>query len=286
MRFDFVPTTKEQHEAYIQALREKLREGVGANEDFFRATIEAAGAAMNRFMGRAAPAPAPAPAPSPPSGGAYDSMKRLITNYFDPAVTPNPWFLWNGHCSEDSSTQYTQRYITRCRWAGIGEMALDAVGGMMTSATTVNVPGLAIHGRAASTSAQQLFRLESIARSFKDSVTIGQWLSVIRTLKGASFFSRQACVANAVDPLGASINGALFVGTTALTLNLTNVCLVTSADIHWQAFRELALKRVPRYGAGPALRILFELFGTKYEIDKFVVEPNGWMAVSEALITL
>ncbi|HVJ92799.1 MAG TPA: hypothetical protein VM580_23525 [Labilithrix sp.] len=202
-------------------------------------------------------------------------------NHFDPPATPNPWFVWNGH--DDGPTEYTRRYINQRRCGAVRETAITTLGGLLSPITVVNIPSVLSDGKGAAAASAQLFRLEAVARSFEGSTTISVWLSLVRALKTQQLVSRSAAVARAFVPLGPAIDGVMSVSSKVFSMSLKNVCLATAAEIHWYAFRELSLAKPSKGGVGPGVRMFFELFGANHDIAKFIFEPNGWMAVNEAL---
>lgn len=207
------------------------------------------------------------------------------------ATTPNPLFIWNGH---DGSAKYTQKYLSNRSLKGIGGGVIGVAGAIASGATHVDLGGLAVHGNATGSTLAHMLKLEAIASGYRQSETIGRWIELCMKMKTAKFAIRGGQTAGAVA--GGIASAVLGVGAAAakvgVKLTMTKVVLRTSAEIHWRAFQEQAISRQSK--AGPASRIAYEIFTRrgatrifgKYDVDRFIKEPSGWLALSDKLLLI
>ncbi len=230
--------------------------------------------------------------------GSLQTLRAAFQQRDTIGVTPNPWFIWNGH--DDGPFSYTQKYLRNRGRKGIAGGALAVGGTAASQATQVDVAGIIQHGNAIGSSSAHLVQLRSIAASYRQSRTLTGWFDLLIRMKAFKIGVRGTQLAGAAIPVGAVgiVTGvaaaAVKVG---VKLTYTKVCLVTAADIHWRAFQEQAISGglgLGRGKVGPASRIMYEIFARrgmtrvfgKYDVDRLIKEPTGWMALSDKMLLI
>ncbi len=231
-------------------------------------------------------------------GAGGQTVYNLITQKDGSAIatTPNPWFVFNGH---EGDTRYTKKYLRNRSLKGLGGSALGFAGVAASQATQVDIAGIAMHSNATGSTLAHLYQLQSIAKGYKQSRTISDWIGLVAKMKGIKAGVRGGQLAGAAIPVGA-VGIATGVAAAAVKigvkLTLTKACLTTASDIHWRAFQEQ--KIAGAFGGagkiGPASKIMYELFARrgatrifgKYDVDRLIKEPSGWMAVSDKLLLI
>lgn len=219
----------------------------------------------------------------------YDMIRHKDSKAI--ATTPNPLFIWNGH---DGEAKYTQKYLANRSLKGIGGGVIGVAGAIASGATQVDVGGLAMHANASGSTLAHMLKLEAIAKGYRQSETISRWIELCMKMKTAKLAIRGGQAAGALA--GGIASTVLGVGAGAakvgVKLTMTKVVLRTSAEIHWRAFQEQAISRQSK--AGPASRIAYEIFTRrgatrifgKYDVDRFIREPSGWLALSDKLLLI
>lgn len=215
----------------------------------------------------------------------------------DPIV-PNPWFVWNGQ--DEADNKYTRSYLKHRGWKKKAGSAFSFGGSMASEVTQIDVAGALMHGQATALSSAHIIQLKTIAKGHRQSKTISDWLDLLVKLKAIKAGVRGAQLAGAVIPIGVVGNAtdiAAKIGKIGVKLTYTKATLVTSADIHWRAFQEQAIS-TGRFGSGgkvgPASRIMYEIFAKrgatrvfgKYDVDRIIKEPSGWVALNDKLMLM
>lgn len=294
-----MPSAQDDFNASYAAIRSQLKGGVGASsggsvskEDVFWAVIEGVAAVLDGALGTSG---AMSGAGAGASGGGLKLIYDCIQGRgFEPAATPNPWFVWNGH--DDNPTSYTRQYLKNRMKKGLAGSAIAVAGAGVSFVSVVDVGAIAQHGNAVGSTAAHIYKFHVIAKSYKETRTISNWLHTILVMKSLKAGIRGAGLAGACIPVPAvgAVTGVLAAAAKiGAKLTMTKVCLATAADLHWRAYQELVLTR-SFGGTGPALRIMHELFQRRgatrifgqYDVHKIIREPNGWMAVQDKLMLI
>lgn len=104
------------------------------------------------------------------------------------------------------------------------------------------------------------------------------------------------CSAIPVPAVGIITGIAAAAGKVGVTLTFSKIAAATAAEIHWRAFQEQAISGGLKLGAGagvgPASRMLYELFTRRgatrvfgrYDVNRIIKEPAGWLAVYDKLM--
>jgi hypothetical protein len=286
---------KTQFDATYNEVRQQLKRGVsseagGGKEATMWAVIEATAAIFDGVMSAAL---------GGPIGGMVSGTIRLYYDMIsdstsEPSAVPNPWFVWNGH--DDNPTWYTREYMKNRNLKGIAGGAVALAGMGVSFVSQVDVGGILQHGNAVGSTGAHMVKFQSIAKSYRESRTIANWLGVIMKMKAMKLGVRGAGLVGSCVPVPAvgAVTGVLAAaGKLGAKLSMTKVCLATSADLHWRAYQEMTLTRTFG-GTGPALRIIRELFTRrgatrvfgKYDVDQIIREPNGWIAINDKLMLI
>lgn len=211
-----------------------------------------------------------------------------------PPVVPNPWFVWNGHGDGADNTN-SREYLGSRRWKTIGGTAISTAGAVASVHTAgVNVGAAVVHGNATASTAAHLLGLRALAKSYKQSRTIADWLDTVMHMKAMKATVRGGQLLGSVIP-GASlpVNIAAAAEKAGIKITMTNVCFCTAADIHWRAYQE----QVISHGGGkigPASRIYWEIFTRRgltrifgqYDIAGLIREPGGWLPLADKLLLI
>lgn len=213
-------------------------------------------------------------------------------------LVPNPWFVVNGH--EDRDTAYAKKYLKNRDYKKKGSTAVGVVGSVSSQYTQVDVAGILKHGNALGSTSAHIYKLRSMAGNYKQSKTLTGWFDLIIKMKALKAGSRGTQLAGAAIPIGA-VGIATDVANAALTLGIkltmTKACLATAADVHWRAYQEQAISGGLGKGTGkvgPASNIMYEIFARrgatrifgKYDVDKLIKDPAGWLALNDKLMLL
>jgi hypothetical protein len=140
-----------------------------------------------------------------------------------------------------------------------------------------------------------LYKFRSIANRTRQSKTIGGWIDLVIKMKAIKATIRTTQLAGTVIPFpyaGAVAGIVAAAAKLGVKFTMTKLCLALSAELHWRAFQEQAISRKSK--DGPASAIIYELFTRrgatrvfgKYDVDQFVKEPCGWMAISDKILLI
>lgn len=294
-----MPTEQQRFDESYREIRNKLKGNVGGGvekEEVFWTVIEATAAILDGVLGTNGAISGPA---SGLTGGGlrliYDAIKGARD---EPGATPNPWFVWNGH--DDGPTHYTRRYLKNRTYKGLGASAIALAGAGVSFVSVVDTGGIVQHGNAVGSTAKHLWEFKTIAKSYKQTQTVSNWLGVIIKMKSIKAGIRGAGLVGSCVPVPAvgAVTGVLAAAAKiGAKLTMTKVCLATAADLHWRAFQEQALTggiKALAGGTGPAMRIMHELFRRRgatrvfgqYDVHRIIREPNGWLAVNDKLMLI
>ena len=228
--------------------------------------------------------------------GAYLDTRKAIRAKFG-GLEPNPHFVANG--LDSGGGKRTLRYF-----AGRGAKSALGTGiGLATKAATavtiVDVGGLAKEGQATGLSIAHAAKLKAMAKKYRQSQTITAWIELVTKLKmlkagirGTGIVGAAVPFAGAVGVITDCLQAAAKVG---VKLNYGNVASRTAMELHWRAHQEQVFSgKFTGTGSGavgPASAILYELFTKrgatrifgKYDVDAFIAEPPGWLAVNDKI---
>ncbi|MCG8669854.1 MAG: hypothetical protein MI867_10615 [Pseudomonadales bacterium] len=213
-------------------------------------------------------------------------------------LVPNPWFVANGH--EDGDTSYTKKYLKNRDYKKKGSTAIGLVGTATSQLTQVDVAGIIQHGNAVGSTSGHIYKLRSMAAGHKQSQTLTGWFDLLIKMKALKAGSRGTQLVGAAVPVGAVglatdiTKAALNMG---IKLTMTKTCLATAADIHWRAYQEQAISGglLGKSGkVGPASNMMYEIFARrgatrifgKYDVDKIIKDPAGWLALNDKLMLI
>ncbi len=216
----------------------------------------------------------------------------------DPGLVPNPWFVVNGH--EAGDTSHTKKYLKNRGYKKKASTGVGVVGTATSQYTQVDVAGIMKHGNAVGSTAAHIHKLRSIASGHRQSKTLTGWFDLLIKMKALKAGTRGTQLTGAAIPVGAV---GLATGITSaamqmgIKLTMTKVCLATAADIHWRAYQEQAISGGLKLGTGkvgPATNIMYEIFTRrgatrifgKYDVDKIIKDPAGWMALNDKLMLI
>lgn len=234
-----------------------------------------------------------------PVGGLIGGGIRLIRDACgggDPSAIPNPYFVFNGH--EDNPIWYTRDYMKNRFKKNMASGGIALAGMGVSFVSQVDVGGILQHGNAVGSTGAHIFKFQQIAKCYKESRTIANWMGVILKMKAMKLGVRGAGLVGACIPVPAvgAVTGVLASATKlGASLSMRKVCCATAMELHWRGYQESVLTGMlaKKYGAGqgPAMRILRELFQRRgatrvfgqYDVDRIMREPNGWVAIQDKL---
>ena len=237
------------------------------------------------------------------AGLASGSLKSLydgISAKKSPGMTPNPWFVFNGHADDDSPVSYTHKYLRNRAYKGLAGGLFGLIGTGSSQVTQVDVAGILMHSNAVATTSIHLIQLKAIGDHHKQSKTLSGWVNLMVKMKALKAGVRGSQLAGAAIPVGAvgiATGVAAAVAKICVHLTHTKVCAITAADIHWRAYQEQAISGGlfgKRGKVGPASNMMYEMFCKrgatrifgKYDVDQIIKEPTGWMCLHDKLMLI
>jgi hypothetical protein len=223
---------------------------------------------------------------------------------------PNPWFVFNGQHEPESP--YTKKFLKARKAKKVGSSIFTMVGHTAETVTQVDGAGVLKHGNASASTALHIKKLRDISVKTKGSETITAWLDLILRLKYIKAGIRGTQLVGAAVPLapvGITTKILSTAGKVGVKLHYKNIVYATASHLHWRAFQEQAIgaihnkdnkNQVKNKHIGPASEILYELFARrgasgllikarllkKYDVDKIIHEPLGWLAVADKIILM
>ncbi len=217
----------------------------------------------------------------------------------DVETIPNLHFIQNGHAEGDGSdaSPVTKAYLLHRKYKSLAAGAWG-VAGAASSLFASGVDGFsaARHVNAGASTGIHIYRLQQIAKRYRQSQTIANWCDVVQRMKWAKAGVRGAQLVGAVTPvpLAQTVLGATAAGLGAITSTFSGACMACAAEIHWRAFQESALAGRTGGGIGPATQIMNELFRRRtatrvlgaYDVAALIREPAGWMAVGDKIVLI
>jgi hypothetical protein len=158
--------------------------------------------------------------------------------------------------------------------------------------TEVDVGGILQHGNAVGSTVAHSVKLAAIAAKYSQSQTIQGWIDLVRRMKELKITIRSAQLVASAIPIpymGLATSLGTAIAKLGIKLTTTKGVLGAAAELHWRAYQENVLTRGK--GTGPASEILTEIFTRRgatrifgqYDIERFVKEPNGWLAVADKI---
>lgn len=241
---------------------------------------------------------------------AHDGVSGLVTTIHhlrnlygleddgEHSIVPNPFFGANGH---EGRSPGTRKYLTGRGFKNVGGSLLATVGEAASAVTVVDVVGIGQHGNASASTVTHMIKIRAVGSKFRRSETITCWADAIMKAKGAKVTVRGTGLAAASIPVPA-LGLAVGIGTTiaklGIKLSLGKLVARTAMEIHWRAYQEQVISGGIGGGStgavGPASAMFTEIFTRrgatrifgKYDIDRFIREPGGWMALNDKLMLI
>ncbi len=276
------------YESVRNAINQQVRQGKEP-EDVFWAIVEGTAAIVDGASGGCL---------GGAIGGGLQTLVDTVKHNKSGGLAPNPWFVFNGH--DDAESPYTKKYLRNRGRKNLASGVIGIGGTVSSQVTQADVAGIIQHGNAVGSTAAHLVKLRSMAQSHKKSQTLTGWFDLLIKMKAIKAGVRGTQLTGAAIPVGA-LQIVTGVGAAAAKLGIkfhyTNACLATAADIHWRARQEQAISG-GLFGAtgkvGPASNMMYEIFARrgatrifgKYDVDKIIKEPCGWMALSDKLLLI
>lgn len=280
---------------YFDSVRKLIASEVSddgvSKEDIVWAVLEAVSSVIDGATGMAI---------ASPLVGGLETLRSTIQakgEVHGVATTPNPWFILNGH--DEGDTKATQQHLRNRTLKSIGGGAIAVGTAIASAATYVDIGGILQNANALGSTGAHIYKLKAIADSYKQSRTISGWIAVLIKMKAMKAGIRGTQLAGSAIPVPAvgAVAGVLAAGAKlGVKFTMTKVCLMLSADLHWRAYQEQVVGGA--FGGkgkiGPASKIVYELFTRrgatrifgKYDVDKFIKEPCGWMAISDKILLI
>lgn len=214
------------------------------------------------------------------------------------SIIPNPFFGANGH---EGRSPGTRSYLTRRGYKNVGGSLLATVGEAASAVTVVDLVGIGQHGSASASTTMHMIKVRAVGSRFKRSETITRWVDAVIKAKAAKVAVRGTGLAAAAIPIPA-VGLGVGIGTTVaklgIKLTLGKLIARTSMELHWRAYQEQVISGgiggSSTGAVGPASAIFTEIFNRrgatrifgKYDIDRFIREPGGWMALNDKLMLI
>ena len=213
-------------------------------------------------------------------------------------LEPNPHFVANG--IESNGTKLTEQYFRGRRGKSILGTAIGHASKAATAVTVVDVGGIAKEGQAAGLSVAHAVKLKAVAKRYRQSETVTAWIDLVHKLKCMKAAIRGTGVVGAAVPfaaVGVVTECLQSAGKRGVKLTYGNVASRTAMELHWRAYQERKLGAAFGGGkgaGGPACAILYELFTKrgltrifgKYDVDAFIAEAPGWLAVKDKIMLI
>lgn len=231
------------------------------------------------------------------SSGALKSIRDGVGLAESLDSTPNPYFVFNGH-ADDPDTTYTHKYMRNRGIKGIVGGIFGLVGTGSSQVTQVDVAGILMHSNAVASTSIHLIKLKSLGAGYKQSQTLMGWIDLLIKMKAMKAGVRGAQLAGAAIPVGAvglAAGAVAAIAKLGIILSHTKLCAMTAAQIHWRAYQEQAISGglVGKTGKiGPASNMMYEMFCRrgatrifgKYDVDRMIKEPTGWLCLNDKLM--
>ncbi len=175
------------------------------------------------------------------AGGALAGGANIFASFMNSGETPaipNPMFIANGH-DDPVPCPLTEAYMASRVWKGMGSTSLSLIGVAASAGTGgVNALDVVVHGNASGSTAAHLMHLGLMARTYRQTQTISNWLNVIMAIKVAKLAIRGGQTAAALVPAASlPVGVAAAVVKMGIKMTASNTCLMTAMAIHWRAYR-------------------------------------------------
>lgn len=280
------------NDAYYNEIRRQIADAVSqgkSREDILWAVVDATAATIDGATGTSIAGVV---------AGGLQNLTDTVRHNQRRGMTPNPWFVFNGH--DDQASPYTQKYLRNRGRKAIAGGLIGMAGAGASTATQVDIAGILQHSNAVGSTSAHLVKLYNMSKAYKQSQTLSGWFDMLIKMKSIKAGVRGTQLVGSSIPIGGvsiATGIAAAAGKLGIKLHYTNVCLMTAADLHWRAFQEQAISGglLGKTGkVGPASNMIYELFTRrgvtrvfgKYEVDKLIREPNGWMAIADKLLLI
>ncbi|MCW7551516.1 hypothetical protein NX722_02425 [Endozoicomonas gorgoniicola] len=210
----------------------------------------------------------------------------------EPARTPNPLFIAQGH-DFDGFSELVRQYFVNRKLKKIGGGFLSAVGNVGSLVTQVNTTGIARHARAETKTIAHIARLKQLSSRFSQSEYLTQLCAVLLKMKELKVISRGGQLAADCIPISIAsgvIGAASGIGGNIVANRYGSLVLHTSILLHWRAFQESQLSSTFG-GSGPATEMVHELFGQTLRrdtpdwstVDGYIRDPAGWAVIQDKI---
>lgn len=214
-------------------------------------------------------------------------------------IIKNPLFLSHGFSGRSPRTR---NYMTNRGLKSFGGSVASAAGGAASAVTMVDVSGLALHGSAVGTTGAHIMGIRASGKGFKNSETIMRWMDAMLKAKYAKLAVRGTGLAGAAIPIpavGLGVNIASTVAKLGIKVTLGKLIARVAMEVHWRAYQENKINsilpgRTSGLAVGPASAMFVEIFTRRgltrifgsYDVDSFLNEPGGWMALNDKLMLM
>ncbi|WP_366655640.1 hypothetical protein [Fodinicurvata sp. EGI_FJ10296] len=214
-------------------------------------------------------------------------------------VIKNPLFLSHGF---SGMSPRTRSYITDRGVKSFGSSVASVASGAASAVTMVDVAGLALHGSAVGTTGAHIMGIKASGKGFRNSQTIMYWMDAMLKAKYAKLAVRGTGLAGAAIPIPAVGLGVTIASTVAklgIKVTLGKLIARVAMEVHWRAYQENKINsilpgRSAGLAVGPASAMFVEIFTRRgltrifgqYDVDSFMKEPGGWMALNDKLMLM
>jgi len=200
--------------------------------------------------------------------------------------------------SPKTAKYFKQRRIKKILGAGV-----SGIGAALGSVTQVNALGIARHGRAEASTLLHLYRFHAMSKQVKQSQFLTNLINVMIKAKGVKAGARGAQLAADCIPevlaggaiIAGVVGGVSSVAASTAMKKMSGMIALTSIELQWRAYQELALARVFG-GDGPATRMVKELLNSPV-LDKvkplagiapeiYIREPFGHLVIRDKLMLI
>ncbi|MBB5017125.1 hypothetical protein HNQ59_000387 [Chitinivorax tropicus] len=254
-------------------------------------------------------------------GGAcqlVQSIVKLCRKNEDPV--DNLYFVMNdlGGRGSPCTKDYLKSRIHKQVFSG----AVGTASTALSAVSVVDIAGVVNHTGALASTGAHLVKLHAIAKRYRSSKTIADWLALVIKLKamkvgmrgiqlgssflgavGAGLGEAGGAAATGLSGASAALGGLAGIGKIGYANSLPYVVGALSMEIHWRAHQEqvllCGLKQL-NGGTGPATQIIQELFtrrhlskfaprklgGGEYNSLQIIREPGGWACIHDKLMML
>ena len=229
----------------------------------------------------------------------YESNKEV--RYFDPRTPPSEFFT-KDHGIEDTGSPHCLKYMEHRTHTKMGGAFLAGAGKLAQPATMeFDVGGILQHGNATASTSAHLYNLRAIAKRYRSSKTIQDWIKLLIKCKMMKLGVRGTQLVTAsipVGPVGIASDVAAGLAKAGIKLTMYGIVNQLAMQLHWRAYLETRLTghiggRADKPN-GPASAIYFELFRRRgatrifgqYNVPAMILEPAGHLPLRDKLLMI